>query len=247
MQAQDVMTTPVVTVHPDTPLKEIAKTMIERRIGGIPVVDARGTLVGIVTDGDLFRRAELGTEKQRDGGWLEMFTAGVQSAEDYVAARARVASEIMTTDVIAVAPETPLRQIADLFETKRIRRVPVVKDGVLVGIVSRANLVQAFAALSSQERDDRLADRRIRDLVLAEYARLPWGPRSEHNVIVTNGVLHLYGLVSFESEATALRVAAEAIPGVKGFVDHTVRLFGEIAAPPRKRSTVTVIGPEQGS
>ena len=199
----------------------------------------------MVTDGDIYRRAELGTDKRRDTSWLELFSSSASLAEDYVEAHGRTAQDVMTADVIAVAPETSLRQIADLFESKRFRRVPVVKDGVLVGIVSRANLVQALALAPTEEAESALTDRRIRDLILAEFARLPWGLRSEGNVIVTNGVLHLWGFVSSDAELAALRVAVEAIPGVKGFEDHTVRLFGEIGRRSRKQSTVTIVEPEE--
>jgi CBS domain-containing protein len=241
MRAQDVMTTQVVAVEPDTPVREVARIMVERRITGLPVQEPDGRLVGVVTDGDIYRRAELGTDRRRRRSWLELFAPDPRHAEDYVEAHGRIARDVMSSDVVAVAPETSLRQIADLFETRRIRRVPVVRDGKVVGIVSRANLVQAFAASASPETDSAAADRRIRDMVLAEYGRHPWGLRAEANVVVTDGVVHIFGLVDSEAEQHALRVAAEAVPGVKGFEDHTVRRLEDAGARPRMDPTVTVV------
>lgn len=246
MRAQDVMTTQVITVRPDAPVREVARIMVEHRISGLPVQDEHGRLLGIVTDGDIYRRAELGTARDRRRNWLSLFIGDALLAEDYVEAHGRTARDVMTSDVIAVAPGTSLRQIADLFETRRIRRVPVAKDGKVIGIVSRANLVQALAASSPSEPDGGTADRRIRDLVLAEYARRPWGLRSENNVIVKKGVVHLWGLVVSEAERDALRVAAESIPGVKGFEDHTIRYFCDVSGRPGIHSDVTVVGPEPG-
>jgi CBS domain-containing protein len=238
------MTTKVVTVQPDTPVTEIAKLMIDNRVSGLPVVENSGRLVGIVTEGDLCRRLELGTDRRRHS-WLEIFGLDLNAANDYIEAHGRTARDVMTTDVIAVAPATSLRRIADLFETKQIRRVPVIVDGAVIGIVSRANLVRALASLPASDSPGRLTDRRVRDLVLAEYKRLPWGLRSEEDVVVTDGVVHLWGYVPSDVELIGLRVAATAIPGVKGFKDHTSRFVGDMGIPPRSPSNVTVIGPDE--
>ena len=245
MRAQDVMTTEVVVVEPDTPVREVAKILIERRITGLPVQEPDGRLVGIVTDGDIYRRSELGTDRRRRRSWLEFFAADGCHAEDYVEAHGRLARDVMSRDVVAVAPETSLRQIADLFETRRIRRVPVVRDGKVVGIVSRANLVQALAASTPPEADGAAADRRIRDMVLAEYGRHPWGLRAEANVVVMDGVVHIFGLVDSDTQQHALRVAAEGVPGVKGFEDHTVRRLADADARRRIESTVTIVEPNR--
>ncbi|MDR3530752.1 MAG: CBS domain-containing protein [Rhodopila sp.] len=245
MRAQDVMTTQVVAVEPDTPVREIATIMIERRITGLPVQEPDGRLVGIVTDGDIYRRSELGTDRRRRRSWLELFAADPRHAQDYVEAHGRTARDVMTANVVAVVPETSLRQIADVLETRRIRRVPVVTDGKVVGIVSRANLVQALATSTPPEADSAAGDRRTRDMLIAEYARHPWGLRAEANVVVTDGVVHIFGLVDSEAEQHALRVAAEGIPGVKGFEDHTVGRLGDVGARPRINSTITVVEPDR--
>jgi CBS domain-containing protein len=192
MRARDIMTTNVLTVTPITPVRDVAQLMVEHRISSVPVVHG-SKLVGIITDGDLYRRAELGTEK-RHRTWLSMLAFHNERAADYVQIHGRTARDVMTTDVIAVEPTTTLRQIADLFETKRIRRVPVVADGTVIGIVSRANLVQALATISSEDLQRTATDRQVRDLVIAEYKRLPFGLPSEWNVIVKDGIVHLRGV-----------------------------------------------------
>ena len=243
MRAQDVMTSPVITVHPDTPVRHVARLMAENRISGVPVVDASGSLIGIVTDGDLYRRAELGTEKRRSR-WHRLFTPSDVEAAEYVEAHGQFARDVMTTEVIAVTPETTLVQIAEQFEKRGIRRVPVLADGIVVGIVSRANLVRALATAPLEAGGNQVTDRQIRDQVLGAFAEFQWSLKSPTNVIVRDGVLHLYGFVAFQEQADALRVAAQSVPGVRQVVDHTVRLFGDVFEDMKpKPAGVTVVGP----
>jgi CBS domain-containing protein len=244
MRAHDIMTTAVVTAHPDTSVRELAKLMVDHRVSGLPVVDEANRLVGMVTDGDLYRRAELGTER-RGSSWWDIFGLDSTPADDFVESHGRVARDVMTKQVVAVAPGTTLRQIAELFEARRIRRVPVVANGTVVGIISRANLVQALAVTPGEGPVVGLSDRRVRDLVIADYKRLPLGPPSEGNVIVTDGIVHLWGYRPSNAEADALRVAAEAIPGVKGFEDHTYRYFGDANIPRHAPSEVILVEPEE--
>ncbi len=242
MRAQDIMTTNVVTVTPQTTVREAAKLMIEQRISGLPVVDRAERLVGMVTDGDLYRRAELGTDRKRRN-WLEILDFDAGLAQSYVASHAHTVGDVMTTRVFAVTPQTPVRQIADLFERERIRRVPVVTDGRVVGIVSRANLVQALASTPTDDVRASLGDLRVRDLVIGAYRRLPWGTPSEGNIIVTDGVVHMWGYVPSEAELAAFRIAIEGIPGVRGFEDHTFRFFGDAGRPEGRNSQIIVEEP----
>ena len=242
MRVQDVMTRDVTTVSPSTPVRDVAALMVERRVSGVPVVD-RGRVVGIVTDGDLYRRAELGTER-RCTSFFELLFKRHPGATAYVEAHGRTARDVMTTDVIAVSPETTLLQAADLFEAKRLRRVPVIADEGLVGIISRADLVRALASTPPSSSETELADRHIHDLVMGEFERLPWGLKSEGSVIVDNGVVHLWGFVPSDDEREALRIAALAVPGVKNVLDHTIRFAGDVPGRPAEPSTLTVVGPE---
>ena len=152
MEARDVMTPDVIRVGPDMSVPQVAKLMVDSRISALPVVKD-GKLIGIVTEGDLFRRGELGTERRRTH-WLEMFASGTSLAWDYVKSHGQTVGDVMSDEVVAVAPTTPLAEIANILETRHIKRVPVVEDGRLVGIVSRANLVQALATLPAPSTSD---------------------------------------------------------------------------------------------
>src|SRR5262249_17990044 len=153
MRAMDVMTTNVITVEPDTSVQQLATLLSERGISGVPVVDKDNRLVGVVTEGDLLHRAETGTERRiqrRRSRWLDTLGTDQEAARDYVKAHGRVVREIMTREVVSAGAPPELADIATLLETKRIKRVPVLRDGKLVGIVSRANLVRALAMTKSE-------------------------------------------------------------------------------------------------
>jgi hypothetical protein len=187
------------------------------------VVDADGAVLGLVSEGDLLRRAELGTQKQRSG-WRAFFTGTATLAGDYVRSHGKVAADVMTRDVICVGPGAGLDAVAELMEKHRIKRVPVVLERKLVGMVSRANLLRAFAALPSDTDEAPASDSEIRTALMAELARQPWSRRVDNSVVVTNGVVHLWGLVTSQEESRALEIAAESVPGVREVQNHTVTL-----------------------
>ena len=226
MNAGDVMSGDVVTVRDDAPVLQVVRLMLQRGISGVPVVDAHGIVLGIVSEGDLLRRAELGTQKQR-GSWREFFTGTATLAEDYVRTHGTLARDIMTRNVICVQRETPLAEIADLMEENNIKRVPVLDGDKLVGIVSRKNLLRAFASMVRAEAPLEADDAAIREALLTELARQPWSRRAENSVVVTDGVVHLWGLVTLPEELRALQLAAERIPGVKAVRNHMIVLSEE--------------------
>jgi CBS domain-containing protein len=215
MKVSDIMTYPVITVTPETTVGEAAELMLEHRVSGLPVVNAAGAVVGIVTEGDLLRRAETGTERRR-ARWLEFLIAPGRLASEYAHANGRQVGEVMTDTVLSVGPDDPVTDLIELMERRRIKRVPVIDRGRLVGIVSRANLVRAL--LGNLPRADDLSvtsDNEIRDRILAEIAKQSWGPRASVDVRVENGVVELRGAVTDDRERPALRVLAENMPGVK--------------------------------
>ncbi|HET9018941.1 MAG TPA: CBS domain-containing protein [Acetobacteraceae bacterium] len=227
MKAADVMTRDVVTVHPETPVPDLVKLLLARGISGAPVVDKDGVLVGMVTEGDLVRRAELGTEKRR-GGWAAFFTGTAVLAREYVQSHGVQVNDIMTQGAAAVAPETPLAEVADTMEQRRVRRVPVVENGRVVGVVSRANLLRAWASMPAvPTAPGKTDDTAIRDALLAELAHQAWSRRPENSVVVTDGVVHLWGLAGTEEEKRALELAASRTAGVKGVESHLVVLTAE--------------------
>lgn len=225
MKASDIMTSPVITVAPDTSVQEIARLLFERRISAVPVLEG-GRLVGMVSEGDLLHRREIGTERREKSGswWLRLFGPD-HSPEDYIKSHARRARDIMTREVVTVGPQASLAEIASLLESRRIKRVPVVDREQVIGIVSRSNLVQALAVQKAAEpataQDD---DDAIRGRLAAELERQPWWRRQVSNVIVADGVVHYWGTYEEDDEREAARVAAENIPGVRGVEDHRLRL-----------------------
>jgi CBS domain-containing protein len=217
MKARDVMTWGVISVETDTPVERAAWLMLQNKFSGLPVVDQKGSLVGIVTEGDFLRRGEIGTQRRRPR-WLEFVIGPGRLATEYVHASGRRVSEIMTPDPCTVTPDTPLEEIVNAMERRRIKRLPVVEDGKLVGIVSRSNLMHALARLSTEAKMPVESDALIRDRILTELSKQPWAPHI--NVVVRDGVVDLSGVLTDERERQAFVVAAENVPGVKAVHDH---------------------------
>jgi CBS domain-containing protein len=224
MRAMDVMTANVITVGPDTTVQALATLLSERGISGVPVIDNAGKLIGIVSEGDLLHRAETGTERRTIRRRSRWFAADQEAAREYVKEHGRTVGEIMTREVITVDDTTDLADVATLLETKRIRRVPVLHDGKLVGIVSRANLIRALAMTKSQpaiEADS--DDRTIREKLLAELKGQEWVHMWAADIIVRDRVVHLwFSDDRSEDERQALRVAAKNIAGVRAVQEHIV-------------------------
>ncbi|QOR38145.1 CBS domain-containing protein [Billgrantia diversa] len=214
MQAVDVMTAKVITVSPDADVREIARLLLENNISAVPVVGESDEILGIVSEGDLMRRVENDEGRQKSW-WLRIF-AGGSSASEYVKSHARRASEIMTRDPITISEDEPLHRVAKLLEKHHIKRVPVVRNGKLVGIVSRANLLRGFSATAPDTETPVTADdREIRDAILKEVDKHTGVWVDRINVIVTEGVVQVWGLVESQEEKKAVQVAAENTPGVK--------------------------------
>jgi CBS domain-containing protein len=220
MEARDIMTPNVVRVGPDMPVGQAAKLMMDNQISAVPVVKD-GELIGIVSEGDLFRRAELGTERHHSH-WLEMFASGTSLAWDYVKSHGQTVADVMSRDVITVAPDTSLGEVAHILETRHVKRVPVLEEGRLVGIVSRANLVQVLAMQPAPPPQGAIVnDRKIRNALFEEMRRHKWAfAPTEANVTVENGVVYLWGFINAEVERDAMVVAARGIPGVKRVEDR---------------------------
>ncbi len=220
MRAADVMTSEVITVDEDATVLAVAKLMAEHGISAVPVVDGDNRVIGMVSEGDLLHRAETGTERRRSW-WLEMMVSTNQLAGDYIKSHSGKVTDVMTRNVLSVVEETPVADIAVLLETNRIKRVPVLRDGKLVGIVSRANLVRALAMTITQSASGAEAgDRTIRDKLLAELKAQKWAEVSPANVTVKDGVVHLWSSYLSEREKRAIIVAAENTPGVRRVEDH---------------------------
>ena len=223
MRAMDVMTTKVITIEPSTSVQALASLLSERGISGVPVVEG-DRMIGIVSEGDLLHRAETGTERRTQPRRRRWFDKPEQElARDYVKSHGRTVRDLMTREVISVADTADLAQVAAALETNRIKRVPVMREGKLVGIISRANLVRALAAAKAEPiaaTEDN--DHSIRQKLLAELRRRAWVSLWAEDVIVKDGVVHFWLCEQSEAEKRALRVAAENISGVRGVEEHIV-------------------------
>jgi CBS domain-containing protein len=220
MHASDVMTSNVISVTPEMTVREVARIFVDNGISGAPVLDPDGRVAGMISEGDLLRRSEIGTEERTRTSWLDLWSAS-HEARDYIKTHAVKVRDVMTAGVVSVQPETPLGEVAGILETRRIKRVPVMKAGRLVGIVSRANLVQALASVPDEPSTDvTLSDSEIRAMLMGELAGRKWS-FAGRNIVVTDGVVHLWGIFHSMEAVDAVRVAAQNIPGVKRVEDHT--------------------------
>lgn len=223
MRAMDVMTTDVITVEPGTSVQALASLLSDRGISGVPVIEG-DRVIGIVSEGDLLHRAETGTERRIQRQRPRWFDdrRRESSARDYIKSHARTVRDLMTREVISVVDTADLAEVAAVMETNRIKRVPVMRDGKLVGIISRANLVRALAAAKSQSAATEGDDHSIRQKLLAELRTRDWVKLWADDVIVKDGIVHFWVGELLEPERRALRVAAENIPGVRGVEVHIV-------------------------
>ncbi len=215
MQANDIMTTTVISVLPETSVREIAGILLTHRISAVPVVDADNRAVGIVSEGDLMRRGENETVARRSW-WLEALFSADDKAAAYVKSHGMVAGDVMTRDLVAVAEDTPVDEIAALLEKHHIKRAPVLRDGKLVGIVSRANLLQGLARKGSAgQAPVSVDDRTIRESLMQTLFTDVGLRAGRINVLVEDGAVQLWGLVESRNEKKAAQLAAENTPGVK--------------------------------
>ena len=221
MRAKDVMTQRVISIESSATILQAARLMLQNRISGLPVVDAGGNLVGIVTEADFLRRSEIATERQRPR-WLQFLLGSGHLAEEFVHSHGRKIDEVMTRDPHSITEETPLEEIVQLMEKHRVKRLPVVRGRRLVGMVSRANLLHALVSFSRNLKPVSASDEQIRARLLKELDKEKWAPSALVNVVVRDGIVELCGSITDERQRAALKVMAENIPGVKSIRDHLV-------------------------
>lgn len=223
LQARDIMTRDVATVRVDTPVHDLAKMMTERHISGMPVVDGDSNIIGIVTEADLLHRVETNTEK-KSSWWLRLFSDADALAREFSKAHGRTAGDIMTRNVVAVPENATIDVIADAFDAKRIKRVPVVRDRTVVGIVSRGDIVRALLRMTEHgapRTEEPAADRGVvRQRVLEAIRDQPWINGGAINVIATETGVELWGNTETEDQRRAIRILVEQLPDVGAIEDH---------------------------
>jgi CBS domain-containing protein len=218
MRAHQIMTRPVFSVLPEATILEAANLMLQRHISGLPVVDAAGKLVGIVSEGDFIRRSEIGTQRKRSR-LLKFILGPSRAATDFVHEHGCKIAEIMTPDPVTISEDTPLETIVALMEKNKLKRLPVMRGEKLVGIVSRANLLQAVASLAREIPDPTADDDHIRKRIINALVKNDWCPNGL-NVVVRDGIVHLSGIITSENSRQAAIVCAETTAGVKKVHDH---------------------------
>jgi CBS domain-containing protein len=221
MNAGDIMMKDVVSVGPDAPVREVAVLMLQKRISGVPVVDGERRVLGILSEGDLIRRPEIETD-HAPTGWLGFFLSNEERARDFVKSHGRKAREVMTQPAICVAPDAQLAQVVQLMERHRVKRLPVVENGRLAGILTRADLLRAFVSrqgVAPAASSDGELRGRIDSMLRGE----DWAMGAYVNVQVENGVAHLWGTVESPSQREAVILAVRGVPGVKDVQPHLGR------------------------
>jgi len=222
MRAHQIMTRQVITATPDTPIVQAARTLLLQHISGMPVIDAAGKLVGIVSQGDFMRRAEIGTQRKRSR-WLKLLLGPGRAAADFVRERGRKVGEVMNDQPITVTEDATLEEVTETLEKNDIKRVPVMRGDKLVGIITRTNLVQAVLDLAREVPDPTADDDHIRDRIYAAIERNDWKPIG-FSVVVRDGIVHLSGIITDLRSRAATIVAAENVSGVRKVHDHLVWL-----------------------
>jgi CBS domain-containing protein len=223
MIVSDVMTRKVLSVAPDETVEHAAGLMLRHGISGLFVVDAKGTLAGVITEGDLLRRDEIGTERHRPW-WLRVLVSPGRQALDFTRAHGTRVSDVMTPEVISVATDTPLEDVVETMERQRIKRVAVTENGHMVGVVARSDLLRALMSREREKKPPQTQDddRTTRANILAALEAASWAPMTTLNVTVTSGVVDVWGTITNPDERRAICVIAENVPGVKEVHDHLV-------------------------
>lgn len=219
MYARDIMSPDVVCINAKESVFDAAQLMLGAGVSAVPVVNDKGTVVGIVSEADLLRRVEIGTAAKKS--WLaRLVSSEGAAAHEFVAAHGRRIADVMTREVVTAGEDAPLGELVDLMERRKIKRVPIVRDGVLAGVVSRSDLLRAVLSREPDQPVLQPTDRALRELVVAALENQPWTSKWPVNVFANDGVVHLWGFVEGEEVRKAYRVAAENVPGVRRVKNH---------------------------
>ena len=221
MKVAEAMVTSVHSVGPDASVREVATLMLERRISGLPVVDDQGRILGIVSEGDLIRRPEIETD-HAPAGWLHVFLSDEERAREFVKSHGRKVRDVMTQPAICVAPDTPLAVVVRLMERHRVKRLPVVERGRLVGLMTRADLLRALVARQAQA-PVAASDQELRVRIDSMLRNEDWAASAVVYAEVENGVAQLWGTVESDAQLAALMLAVRELPGVKDVQAHLGR------------------------
>lgn len=235
MLAQDIMTTSVITISPTASIADAANLMLAHHISGVPVTTPNGALVGMITEGDFLRRQELGTERKRSR-WLEFFLSPGKAADEYVLSHGQRVDEVMSVNVAFIRPDATLADIVTQMIERKIKRLPVVANDRVIGIVSRSDLLRALSGKLPSGAAAK-SDLELRNAIIAELGRQSWSAHGSVRVDVSGGIATLSGVIFDERERLAARVAVENVTGVKDVIDELTwvdPMSGMTLSPPER-------------
>lgn len=225
MRAKDVMSDSVMSISADATVYEAASLLVNAEVSAMPVVDEEGGMIGIVSEADLLDRGAADGSIHRNG-LLKQLADQITSAGAFVHANSRHVTDVMTKPVVCVEEDTPLSDVARLMLDTGIKRVPVRRGSAVVGIVSRVDLVRALISQRSGNQASAVAclpmhadDQLRRDVESAVRGR-SWSLARRADVVVQDGIAHLWGVVPSDLVRQAYRIAAENVPGVKAVQSH---------------------------
>ncbi len=221
MRASEIMTTNIVSVNVKDTVFDAAEMLLGARVSAAPVVDEEGHVLGILSEADLIHRVEIATGPRKS--WVaRLLETNAGAAREFVATHARNVADVMTRNVVTASVDATLGELVALIEKHKVKRIPVVRDGVLVGIVSRANLLEALLSREPEgtPAGAALDDKMLREAVSKALEDQPWSSRWPTTVVVSDGVVHLWGFVEGDAVRQAYRVAAENVPGVRRVKIH---------------------------
>lgn len=218
MIAADVMTRNLISISPDATIGAAVELMLDKRISGLFVIDSSGALQGILTEGDLLHRSELGTERR--SSWFARLFAPGREAADFTESHSRKVGDLMTPEVLTVDEATDLPEVVRIMERNGIKRVGVVKDGNLTGVITRSNLLRGLSTVARGAAGASTDDRAIKTAIEAALAKESWAPVARIDLTVKDGQVEIWGTITSEDERRAVCVIAENTPGVKGVIDH---------------------------
>ncbi|ESZ68750.1 CBS domain-containing protein [Mesorhizobium sp. L103C105A0] len=219
MQAEAIMSKPVIAIDPSASIAEAAGLMLTNKISGLPVIRSDGSLMGIVSEGDFLRRRELGTQRKRPR-WLEFLVGPGSLAQEYVLANGRLVEEVMSDSVLTAPPTASIEQIVELMIKHRVKRIPIVEHGMVVGMIARSDLLRALLRVSTSAASNAASDNEIRQRIVAEFSAQKWANADLIGVVVENGAVELSGAIFDERQRQAAIVAAENVAGVKMVKDN---------------------------
>ena len=234
MYVRDVMTARIIGIDPGATIAEAGALMIQNGLSALLVIDRSGELVGLLSEGDLLERYELGTERKKHS-WLEVLFQPGRLTGEYLRSHSCRVEDVMTRELVTVTEVMPIVDAVTLMMENRIKRLPVMRGRRPIGVLSRSDLVRTLVKCAGESRSVSRTDEEIQSAIVAELRAQSWAPAALVTVNVKNGIVDLWGSITDERQREAIRVLAENVSGVKAVHDHLAwiePISGTVGNPP---------------